>query len=282
MISGLVISLWILIAALLYRYILRGWSKKSVRQLAIMSHFDVLIKKADYGRELKFYNSVTHVIVSIALLAIGYMISRKYLGTFSAISSSLMCGIIPTLLLKIAQSLKDQRTRKEAINFFATFSNYCDSGFDIFTAFRMSIPELSEPFKSVISRMIKMYDARIDPIICLKTASDELDAMELKSFFKTLIFQYVEGGDIVRLTNDYIKDLGMLIALDEKESAEDQILSLGIYLLVGVQFIILGMFLSSNERDLVVGTLYGEIALTLNFLLSLLMILMTFIKPRRT
>lgn len=282
MVLALGLSLWILIAALLYRYILRGWSKQSIRQWEIMSRFDVLIKKADSGHRFDLYNSVTHVIVSLALLVIGYLISRQYLGTISAVSSSLMCGMIPTLLLKIIQSIKEQRTRKEAVNFFATFSNYCSTGHDIFTSFRLSIPELSEPFKSAISKMIKMYDSRVDPIICLKTASDELEAMELKSFFKTLIFQYVEGGDVIRLTNDYIKDLGQLIELDEKETAEDQILNLGVYLLVGVQFAILGLFLSSNERHLVVGTLYGEIALTLNFLLSLLMVLMTFIKPRRS
>ncbi len=243
---------------------------------------DVLIRKADSNQSFAIYNSVAHVFVSLSMLLISYYFSRQYLGTFSSLSSSLMCAVIPTLLLKIIQSVNDQRMRKEAINFFATFSNYCSTGHDIFTAFRMSGPELTEPFKSVISRMINQYDARVDPIICLQMTSNELEAVELKSFFKTLIFQYVEGGDVIRLTNDYTKDLGQLIELDEKESAEDRILNIGIYMLVGIQFAILGLFLTSNERQLVVGTLYGEIALTLNFLLSLFMVLMTFIKPRRT
>lgn len=277
----MVIVIWTLIAALLYRFILRKQSRTQLKQWQIMNRFELMIQKADSGKNFTAYNAPIHVGLSICSLIIGYFISRQYLGAISAISSSLMCGLMPTLVIKIIQGINDQRLRKESGNFFATFSNYCSTGQDIFSAFRLSIPEIEEPFKAVISRMIKQYDSRVDPIICLQTASESLDAMELKSFFKTLIFQYIEGGDVVRLTNDFIRDLGQLVELDEKEAAEDRILNIGIYMLVSAQFLILGLFLRSNERDLIIGTLYGEIALTINILLSLLMILLTFIKPRR-
>lgn len=276
----LLLSSWVLFTSFIYRYMLSK-SKSHIKLLDRIDYFDVLIKKADTYHVLKHYNSVMHIIISIITLLIGYFYSGNYLGAFPTIVTALMSGVLPTIFLKIYQTVNEHRARKEAMNFYGTFSNYCAVGHDIFTAFRSSIPEIAEPYKTVITKMIKQYDSRVDPITCLKTASEELGSVELNSFFKTLIFQYIEGGDVVRLANDYIKDLGKLIELDEKENTEDRVLNLGIYLLVGAQLFILGVFLKSNMSYLITGTVYGEVALTVNLVLSLLMVLMTFIKPRR-
>lgn len=274
---GLIVSLWVLITALLYRYLT---TRQVKRQHHLITRFDGMLSKAMVPHT-SFYNGAVHLIISF-LLGVGcYAVTRQYLGTVSSFSSSVLCGILPTAILRISLSVTEQKVRKDAINFYATFSNHCSIGFDIFTAFRMSIPELNEPFKGAIRRMIAQYDTRVDPIMCLQAAADELEVAEIHSFFRMLIFQYVEGGDVVKLTNDYIKDLGQLIKLDEKEGAEDQVLNMGIYILIAAQFFFLGLFLTSNQRDLVVGTVYGEIALAANFIICIVLILQTFIKPRR-
>lgn len=192
-----------------------------------------------------------------------------------------MGSMIPTTGLKILESVNSSRIQKEAMNFFATFANYSSTGFDIFSAFRQAESEINEPFRSIIKDMLRQYDNKVDPVLCLETAAAALNANEVKSFFKTLVYQYVEGGDHVKLTNELTSELGELIELDEQESSEDNVLRYGIYLLVAFDLFILLSFLRSNQSGLVVGTLYGEIALTLHFLLTTLLITASFIKPRR-
>ncbi len=240
-----------------------------------------MINKADTGKSFRKYNSVVHIVLSIACLLTGYVVSRQQLSIYSAFACGAMAGMVPTMGIKILESINSGRLSRESMNFISTFSNYASTGFDIFSSFRQSEPELNQPFRRIIKEMLRQYDDKVDPVICLQSASNSIESEEVKSFFRTLIYQLVEGGDYVKLTKELTVELGDLVELDEQENTEDNILRYSIYFLIGTDLVILISFLKSNQSNLVVGTLFGEIALTIHFLLAMSLIVFSFIKPRR-
>lgn len=240
-----------------------------------------MITKADSSKRLRGYNGLMHFTISLICLLAGYLLVRQQLSIYSAAACAIMAGMLPTMGLKILESINISKISRESMNFFATFSNYASTGFDIFAAFRHSEPELNDPFRSIIRDMLRKYDDKVDPILCLQAAADAIESEEVKSFFRTLIYQLVEGGDYVKLTNELTSELGELVDIDEKENTEDNVLRYGLYLLVGLDLLIIISFLRSNQSYLVIGTLYGEVALTVNFLLAIFLIAASFIKPRR-
>lgn len=274
LISLLILSLWVLLTSLFYSQKLKLLVKKQVSQAMAFDKFEKLIVGSGLAR-FRCYNSLVHIVVSVLTSLTSYNIARMRLGVIASLTCALMGALIPTILLRVSTERREMETRQEALNFYAIFKNYAATGYEIFTAFKACIPELNEPYKQVITRMIMRYEMRVDPVTCLQLAGEELALPELKSFFQTLIVQYVEGGDIIKLTNEFLRDLGELMELDQQENAEDQKTNFGIYLLTALDASLL-LIISNTSTNSVIT----EIGVTANLALALFLVLNTFVKPK--
>lgn len=276
-IVSLVIVLWIALVNLVLSRKLRP--KKSIREVARKSRYiDKLIEESGVLNKAKFYNSIIHIILSLFMFMITYSFSREILGTFSSLIFSILFATIPTIVLSVKKQNKTSNTRVEAVNFIEIFSNNIIVQTNIFEAMRSSLELCKEPVKKVVKKSLTMYDNKIDPVICIRYIEKNLSGVEVKSFFNSLEYNFIEGGDISRVNESSIDDLTMIIEIDQTESSDDSVMFSMLYAMIIINVVMVLISLLSPYAKYITKTVYGEVALSMNFLICISILIGTFIK----
>lgn len=276
-IVSLVIVVWIALVNLVLSRKLRP--KKSIREVARKSSFiDKLIEESGVLNKAKFYSSIIHIILSLFMFMTSYSFSRVILGTFSSLIFSILFATIPTIVLSVKKQNKTSDTRVEAVNFIEIFSNNIIVQTNIFEAMRSSLELCREPVKKVVKKSLAMYDNKIDPVICIRYIEKNLSGVEVKSFFNSLEYHFIEGGDISRVNESSIDDLTMIIEIDQTESSDDSVMFTMLYAMIVINVVMVLISLLSPYAKYITKTVYGEVALSINFLICISILIGTFIK----
>jgi len=274
----IIFFLFLSILLLLLSIILKNKIDKEDNKKIKLSRVEKLIEVSGLALKIKYYNSLVHILLSIGAFLATFIISRRILGNISSIIFSVLISLGPSAALSILERNKVSLTRKETLNFIDIFSNQILVHTNIFDAMKSSIEFLNEPIKNVTKKTIEMYDKKIDPIKCIKYMTASLPGVEVKSFFNNLEYYFIEGGDISSVNDEFLIELTELVDIDNKESGEDFMMFISLYAMVALNLLVVMLTLNSNLSSSIVNTLYGEIALSINLSLCLLIVIKTLTK----
>lgn len=270
----LTLLIWIILASLMMRNHIRGPTNKDKYFLKL----NRLIASSGIRERIKFYNIMIHLALSVGIFFITFSLSRIRLGQFSSIIFCILTFFIPSLVLAILKQNKVSRTRKATVDFIEIFSNQMNICSNIFDAMKESIKYTKNPVKDVVQSGIDMYERKIDPEKCISYISANLVGMEVKAFFENLKYYFIEGGDITEINDDFLGELEDIIEIDRKEESEDQILNTWIYAIICANLLGVSTVIMSDASKLITQTMYGEIVLSTNFALCLILIINTLLK----
>jgi Flp pilus assembly protein TadB len=272
----LAVSIFLFVFAVLLRNITSEKHNKEARKRFVK--LDKLIENSGVLLTVKFYSGLLHVAVSVVCFLLTYSISRNILGSVSSLIFSVLIALFPSVILNILENNKISKTRKEALNFIDIFSNQMIVEENIFEAMRECISFINNPIKDVIRKTLDMYDKRINPLKCIDYIIHNLPGLEVKSFFDTLKYYFIEGGDISSINDEFLIELNDLVEIDQKESSEDHMMYISIYVMIALNLLIIFMTLKSDVSKLITHTLYGEVALSINLSICLSIIAKTLTK----
>lgn len=272
------VLLFISILVLTLSIILKNKLNKELNKKVKLVRVNKLIEVSGVALKIKHYNSLVHIILSITCFVLTFIISKRILGNVSSLIFSTLLLLGPSAALSILEKNKVGLARKETLNFIDIFSNQMLVNTNIFDAMRSSTEFLNEPVKNVTKRTLDMYDKKIDPVKCLKYMSDSLPGVEVKSFFNTLEYYFIEGGDISNINDEFLVELTELVEIDNKESSEDYMMFISLYAMVALNLIVIMLTLKSDVSSFVTNTVYGEIALSINLSLCLAIVIKTLTK----
>lgn len=270
----LTLLIWIILASLMMRNHIRGPKDKDKHFLKV----NRLIDSSGIRERFKFYNVVYHLGISIGIFLITFNVARIRLGGFSSIIFCILTFFIPSLILAILRQNKVSQTRKATVDFIEIFSNQMNTCSNIFDAMKESVKYTKNPVKGVVQTGLEMYDKKIDPEKCISYISANLVGMEVKAFFENLKYYFIEGGDISDINDDFLGELEDIIEIDRKEDSEDQILNTWVYLIIGANLFGVGTVIMSDVSKLITQSMYGEIILSFNFALCIILIVNTLLK----
>lgn len=274
MIVMLMFLVWLILVSAMTLRMIREPTDKIKKKNVI----DKLIERSGITSQLKFYNTVLHIVLSVLFFMVSFSIARLYLGKISSLIFCVLIGSIPTILLGLLNQNKVSATRRETVNFIDIFSNQIVIHNNIFNAMSDTVKYVNNPVKDIVLHAIELYEKKVDPVKCLKYISSNLSGVEVKSFFENLEYFFIEGGDVTAINEEFLLELTELIEIDEKEKSEDLMLNMMIYALISADvFGVLMILLSSNSR-LLTNSLYGEIALSINMAICIVLVIQTIVK----
>lgn len=274
----------------LYRRI-REESLKGVRKLEevaesshgnllgkIIEHTEILIQKSNIRLYIG-YNVWMHFLICMGLAALAFSRAHKYLSVAASLAFTMVMLTIPYVLLQLISDYTGMKEKKNAINFLIILKNFFRAGKnDIFEAFENVARYVSEPLKSYVEVMVFEYKHKINALTCLGNFKQKLYTPELKLYIDNLAISYVQGGDIIALTDTFINELANLDEDDDKQDTEDRILNYGLYILLSLNFIIVYWIIHSSYKKEVLDSLWGQVVFILDMLISIYIIYMTFEK----
>lgn len=276
LITLLAASLFTLIFTILLRNITSKKHHKEKEKKLLK--LEKLIENSGILLSIKFYNGMLHISVTIVILLLTYSISRNVLGSISSLIFSILIALFPSIVLNILEKNKISKTRKEVLNFIDIFSNQMIVHENIFEAMKSTTSFINNPIKNIIEKSLDMYDKRIDPVKCINYISYNLPGLEVKSFFDSLKYYFLEGGDISSINDEFLIELNDLVEIDQKESSDDHMMYISIYIMIVLNLLVVFATLKSDVAKLITHTLYGEIALSINLGICLSIIIKTLTK----
>lgn len=265
----LVLMIWLMLASI----ILRNYIREPTQRQRKNSYIRRLINNSGVYAGTRNYNSLMHIILSLVLFVTSYNLGRFFLGNVSSVIFSVLAAMIPTIILNILSQNKISKTRIATMEFIDVFSNQMITHTNIFDAMSEAVKYAKDPVKRLILESIHMYNKKIPPDKCLEHISKNLSGIEAKSFFENLKFYFIEGGDITTINEDYMEELTSIIEIDREEDSEDRILATWIYIIIIIN---LGGILTSLKSDLssmITQTVYGEVALSVNFAICIALVM---------
>lgn len=237
---------------------------------------EVLIQRSNI-RMYMTYNVWLHLALCLGLSIGAYSFISRYLGVVTSTSFAIVMLLIPYALLQLIADYTGMKEKKHAIDFLIILKNFFRAGKnDIFDAFEKAAKYISQPLKSHIELMIYEYNHKINAVTCLKNFKQKLSTSELQLYIENLEICYVQGGDIVALTDTFINELSNLDEDDDKQDTEDRILNYGLYILLALNFTILSWIIGSVYKKQILDSLWGQMVFILDMVISMYIIYMTF------
>lgn len=275
----LLVLLFISVFSLVYSSLLRKVlnPKKAIKREKFIK-LKKLIEESGIALKIKFYNVTIHVLLSVLAFITTYTLSRNFLGSISSVIFSVFIAIVPTAILNVLERNKISVTRKEVLNFIDKFSDQIGVHENIFDAMKSCVEFLEEPVKSVTQKALDMYDNSVDPLDCINYISSTLPGSEVKAFFDNLEYYFIEGGNISEINDEFLIELTELIEIDNIESTEDHKLFFSLYVMIALNTLIVFMSIKADPLKFIISTVYGEIALSINLAICILLIIKTLIK----
>lgn len=202
------------------------------------------------------------------LVAVGWI--TKHMNLYISVVFGAVTAIIPYILLQLFSDIMGYRVKRMSVDFLIIMRRFLvgGKGIDIFQAFKKASNYVLQPLKNYVELMVYEYENRINPVQCLENMKDRIENAELKLYIENLKICYVRGGDVIELTDTFIEEIDKQNNDDDEENAEDMMLSMGLYVLLGVNFTILYMLFNSSYKRAVFDTSWGQIVFILDLLVS--------------
>lgn len=215
------------------------------------------------------YGVLMHFILCTVSGIVAFLWISKYMNIFISLFFSTLGLCLPFFILQFMKDVMNDRIKKHIVDFLTILKNFLVATGDIFIAFEKSKDYFIEPLKTYTDIMVYQYKHKVNPINCIDNFINKIQHKELQLFMENLKICIIHGGDIVGLIDEYINEIGTLNDDSDKEDAEDQILKVGLYLMLILNFSIIYGLLNSNYRLEITNTIYGNIVFTLDIIIAL-------------
>lgn len=241
----------------------------------VIAYTELMIQKSNI-RLYVAYNVWCHFFICSVFAVVAYDWIIQFLNKFISLAFAIVVLLVPYMLLQIISDFIESKEKMNAINFLIILKNFFRSGKnDVFEAFKKTSYYLSEPLKSYVDVLVYEYEHRINPITCLQNFKEKLGTPELKLYIENLSICYVQGGDVVGLTDTFIEDIQGLDEEDDKQNTEDRILNYGLYILLFFNFGIIYWIMNSTYKMDVMNSLWGQFVFVMDMFTSIYIIYMT-------
>lgn len=222
------------------------------------------------------YNTFFHVLLCTGAMLTAFLIASREFNILTSIIFSLIGFISPYVALQLFGDMMNSRLKKYSVDFLIILKNYLKScGGDIFEAYDKSKDSLIEPLRTYVDILVFEYKHKINPLQALDNLKGKLEINELKLFIENQKICYVHGGDMEELIDEFISDISGLNDDSDKDDAEDKVLNAGLYALLFLNFIFIFLIINSQYKIHIVNTIWGQVTLTLDLLVSLYIVYMT-------
>lgn len=215
------------------------------------------------------YSVLLHFVLCASSGTIAFLWISKYMNVFVSLFFSLLGLFFPYFLLQFMKDIMNDRIKKHLVDFLTILKNFLVATGDIFAAFEKAKDYFIEPLKTYTDIMIYQYKHKVNPITCIDNFINKIQHNELRLFMENLKICIIHGGDIVSLIDEYINEISLLNDDSDKEDAQDQILKMGLYAMLIINFAILYGILNSKYRLEITNTVYGNIAFILDIVVAL-------------
>ncbi len=225
----------------------------------VFNYTEIMIQKSNI-RMYMAYSIWSHFLICAVFCILAFRWVSQYLSFVVSLIFTVVILIVPYMILDIIGNLTSSREKKNAVNFLIIFKNFFLAGMgDIFDAFERMIPFISEPLKSYVEVMVYEKKHKINAVTCLQNFKEKLGTHELKIFTENLSICYFQGGDTIGLTDTFIEEISKLDEDDDKQNTEDIMLSYGLYILLGFNYLLISILFRSSYKNEIFGSLWGQI-----------------------
>lgn len=278
------LGLLLIISSLDIKEISRKFKYKKKKEKTRIQHNTTLGKKLDYIERLIQKSNIrvyipysiwTHSFICFIFFALGTVWMKQYMNVIVSIIFGLGLSIIPFLLLKIITDIISYRVKRNSVDFLIILKNFfmASKNKDIFESFKKTSEYISEPLKTYINIMIYEYEHKINPVQCLENFKENIEVLELKIFTENLKICYIHGGDIVGLIDAFIEEISSQNDDEDKESTEDTMLNMGLYILLLVNFVVIYFLINSSYRSSILEPIWGQIVFVMDILISIYIVI---------
>jgi len=221
------------------------------------------------------YNVLIHLLICFIFATLSFLWVSQYMNLLTSVLFSVLGFILPYSILQLITTLMIDKIKKYSVDFLIILKNYTVATGDIFIAFEKSKSYLIEPLKTYVDIMVYEYKHKIPAVTCMNNFIKKVGYSELKIFMENLKIAYLQGSDIVLLIDEFINEISNLNDDSDKEDTEDKILSIGLYLLLLLNFSVIFYILNSKYKLEITNTFLGQVVFIIDIIISIYIIYMT-------
>ena len=186
-------------------------------RLNIIYKLNILIDKANISRNL-FINPVMIIVYSIICVFIAYQLAFQFLKlSLLSMVIAIPCIFIPTALINLIASYKEEKIEKIFLNFLLQVKNYTKINNDITSAFKEV--DTPEPLKTHIQKFNIEIGSGIKFETAMEHLKEKISVAKFREFFSNLQYCYLYGGSFPHLID---KSYQMIAELQEEKSKRVQ------------------------------------------------------------
>ncbi len=251
----------------------REGNKPGYRNRIAVGRFFTDLEKRIERSNIRFYISYSawlHLLLCLLLFLLAFSWMEKHMQPYVAIIFGALAALLPYILLQLFSDIMGYRVKRMSVDFLIIMRRFLvgGKGTDIFEAFKKASQYVLQPLKNYVELMAYEYEHKVNPIQCFDNLEDRLENSELKLYIENLKICYIRGGDVVELTDTFIEELDKQNDDDDEESAQDTLLSMGLYVLLAVNFFIVYILFNSSYKMAVFDSGWGQVVFTLDLLVS--------------
>lgn len=216
------------------------------------------------------YNTWIHLSLCLLFFLMAGTWMNQYMSLYISIIFGGVAAIVPFIFLQLFSDMMGYRVKRMSVDFLIILRRFLigGKGSDIFEAFSKASKYVLQPLKSYVELFVFEYKHKLNPIQCFENLKDRIESSELRIYIENLLICYVRGGDLVEITDTFIEEIERQNDDEDEENAKDMLLSLGLYILLAVNFLILYMLFNSSYKGAVFDSQWGQIVFILDMLVS--------------
>lgn len=251
----------------------RDGNKANYRNIIAAGRFFADLEKRIERSNIRFYisyNAWLHLFLCLLLFLLAFSWMEMNMEPYVALIFGALAALLPYILLQLFSDIMGYKVKRMSVDFLIIMRRFLigGKGADIFEAFKKAGKYVLQPLKNYVELMAYEYEHKVNPIQCFDNLKDRLENSELKLYIENLKICYIRGGDVVALTDTFIEELDRQNDDDDEESAQDTLLSMGLYMLLAVNFLIIYIIFNSSYKMAVFDSGWGQIVFTLDLLVS--------------
>lgn len=227
------------------------------------------------------YNPWIHLGLCLIMFFIAGSWMNRHTNMYLAFVFGAVAAIVPYIVLQLFSDIMGYRVRKMSVDFLNILRRFLvgGKGNDIFAAFKKASKYVLQPLKNYIEIFIYEYEHKVNPIQCFENLRDRLENNELKLYIDNLQICYVRGGDMIELTDTFISEIDKQNDDEDEENARDTLLSMGLYILLGLNFLVLYVLFNSSYKTAIFESLWGQVVFTFDMVVSFYIAYLTLERP---
>ncbi len=229
------------------------------------------------------YNPYIHLILCIICFVISANWINQHMNIYISIIFGAVVALTPYILLQLFSDLMSHRVKRMSVDFLIIMRKFLigGKGGDIFEAFKKASKYVLQPLKNYIEILIYEYEHKANPVQCFENLKDRIENSDLKIYIENLKICYVKGGDVIELTDTFIEEIDKQNDDEDEENAKDKVLSMGLYVLLIFNLIILYILFNSDYKRTVFDSNWGQIVFVLDMIVSFYIAYLTLEKTEK-